>query len=335
MRTGHHRLSALSCDQELCRLMLRLVYFLTSIFTFAPIFTLAQTASSKENWSRIAVTRSDFAPPSPTEAGIQTHPGFTRELLQVQWRQGDPIDVYIVRPENAVRPPAVLFLYTWPGDAEHFKSDDWCRNVTQHGFTAVGFVSALTGQRYHDRPWKETFVTELPETLAESVHDVQLMLDFLDTRKDLDKSRYGIFGQGSGGTIALLAASVDRRLKAVDVIDPWGDWPVFFQSSPVLLDSERQTLLTQKSLDALAPLEPTVAMNHLSGRALRLQQTTMNLSTPEHAAKLLQTSLPSSAVYVQYRSEQEYREKAMKDAGVLTWLQQELATSPASLGNKR
>lgn len=290
----------------------------------------SQISLHKEDWTKLAVSRSDFGPANPIEAGVQTQPGFTRELLQVQWRSGDPIDVYIVRPENSVRPPAVIFLYTWPGGAEHFKSDAWCRSVTQHGFAAVGFVSALTGQRYHDRPWKETFATELPETLAESVHDVQLMLDYLDTRKDLDHSRYGIFGQGSGGTIALLSASVEERLKAVDVIDPWGDWPVFLRSSPVLLETERGPLLAPKSLGALAPLEPVAAIKQLRNRTLRLQQSTMNLSTPESAAQAIHDSLPSTATYVRYTSEEDYRERAMREARILNWMQEKLAPVPSN-----
>jgi hypothetical protein len=39
-----------------------------------------------------------------------------------------------------------------------------------------GFVSALTGHRYHDRPMKEWFLSELQECLAVA-HDVQLVLN--------------------------------------------------------------------------------------------------------------------------------------------------------------
>src|ERR1022692_4628664 len=100
-----------------------------------------------------------------------------------------------------------------------FQAEDGIRDYKVTGVQTCalpishGFVSALTGQRYHDRPMKEWFVSELPEALGSSVHDVQMILNYLADRNDLDMTRVGMYGQGSGGTIAILAASADPRLK--------------------------------------------------------------------------------------------------------------------------
>lgn len=287
----------------------------------------AQFMSPPEDLHSLAVKRAEFSPATPLDAGTQSQPGFTRQLLQVQWRMGDPIDLYIVRPEKAVKPPVVIFLYSWPDDTDRFRSDDWCRNITQHGFAAVGFASALAGQRYHNRPWKETFVSELPEALAKTSHDVQLLLDYLATRPDLDTTRAGIFGQGSGGTIALLAASVEPRLKAVDVIDPWGDWPDWFRTSPVIPESERAVYTAPAFLKTVAPFDPVSILPGLAGRSIRLQQTTLNPSTPIAARDTLQRALPGSATYTLYDGEEDYRARAMKDTKILDWLRSKLGGS--------
>ena len=160
----------------------------------------------------------------------------------------DPIDLYVIRPNNVPKPPVVLYLYSFPTESDRFRDDLLCENLTRNGLAAVGFVSALTGQRYHDRPMKEWFVSELPEALGTSVHDVQMVLNYLETRGDLDMSRVGIFGQGSGGTIAILSAGVDSRIKAVDALDPWGDWPVWLAQSPRVPESERPKYLTSEFL---------------------------------------------------------------------------------------
>lgn len=73
------------------------------------------------------------------------------------------------------------------------------RAVTREGFAAVGFVSALTGHRYHDRPMREWFISEPQECLAVSAHDVQMVLDYLGTRGDLNTDRVGMVAEGSGG----------------------------------------------------------------------------------------------------------------------------------------
>jgi iron complex outermembrane receptor protein len=79
--------------------------------------------------------------------------------------------------------------------------------ATEGGFAAIGFVSALTGHRFHNRSMKEWFISELQEALGTSVHDVPMILNYLSTRGDLDMDNIGMFGQGSGGAIAILAAS--------------------------------------------------------------------------------------------------------------------------------
>jgi hypothetical protein len=53
-------------------------------------------------------------------------------------------------------------------------------------------VSALNGHRYTYRPMKQWFVSELQEALGSSVHDVQMILNYLSTRDDLDMSRVGM-----------------------------------------------------------------------------------------------------------------------------------------------
>jgi len=280
--------------------------------------------TAEEDWSNLSANRTQFSSPHALDGGTQTQSGFTRQLLQVQWRQGDPIDLYIIRPANSIKPPVVLFLYSWPTDTDTFRSDAWCRNVTQHGFAAIGFVSALTGQRYHDRPWRETFVSELPETLGKTVHDIQLLLDYLQTRSDLDTTRAGIFGQGSGGTIALLAATVEPRLKAIDVIDPWGDWPDWFDSSPVIPDSERAHFTSQAYLSSVAPYDPIHVLSQLSGRPVRLEETALNPSTPIAAKAQLKNALPPTASYIAYANEADYRARAMEDGKILEWMQTHL-----------
>jgi hypothetical protein len=107
------------------------------------------------------------------------------ELIQVQWRWGDPLDLYVLKPKGVKKPLVILYLYGYPSDTDRFKDETWQNSVTKDGFAAVGFVPALTGHRYHDRPMREWFVSELQECLAMSAYDVQMVLNYLATRDDL------------------------------------------------------------------------------------------------------------------------------------------------------
>jgi hypothetical protein len=277
-----------------------------------------------EHWSILPLAGNHLhaSPPLPGEQA--TYPTYTRELIQVKWRTQDPIDLYVIRPVNVARPPVVLFLYGYPSDTDRFRSDAYCQALVKHGFAAVGFVSALTGQRYHDRPMKEWFVSELPESLGASVHDVQMILDYLTERKDLDMNHVGMYGQGSGGTIAILSAAVDPRIQAIDVLDPWGDWPDWMASSVQIPGQERARFLTPDFLKSVAPFDPVSFLPQLNARPLRLQQTQFSLVTPQKARAQIRASAPATATKIEYKTVAEYKDAGGADGRIFDWLQHEL-----------
>jgi pimeloyl-ACP methyl ester carboxylesterase len=261
-------------------------------------------------------------------------PAFTRELIQLQWRASDPIDLYVIRPKGTVKPPVVLFLYGYPTDSDKFRNDAFCQNVVKHGFAAVGFVSALTGHRYHDRPMKEWFVSELQESLGSSVHDVQMVLNYLATRDDLDMNHIGIFGQGSGGTIAILPATVDPRIKAVDVMDPWGDWPDWIAKSPQIPESERAGYQKPEFLAKVAPLDPVRSIPQLKRRPFRLQENLFNQAIPDAVRKQIETAASGTAQIVEYHDTKEYGEKVSANGKMLEWMQSQLQDASQTITPK-
>ena len=180
-----------------------------------------------EDLSSPALTTSNMRPVRPLIGYSDEEDKYTVDLVRVQWRWGDPIDLYVIKPNGVKKPPVILYLYGYPSETDIFRDERYQATVTKDGFAAVGFVSALTGHRYHDRPMREWFLSELQESLATSAHDVQLVLDYLASRSDLDMSRVGMLTQGSGASIAILASAVDPRIKVLDAIDPWGDWPTW------------------------------------------------------------------------------------------------------------
>ena len=73
-------------------------------------------------WTSPALTGSHLMPVRPLEF-INDYPGYTVELLQVQWRSGDPIDLYVMKPKGVKKPPVILYLYGYPTDTDIFRND--------------------------------------------------------------------------------------------------------------------------------------------------------------------------------------------------------------------
>ena len=276
-----------------------------------------------ENWFTPSLEGSDLKSSAAMVGEVDVQPGFARELTRVQWRAGDPIDLYIVKPTMVQKPPVILYLYSYPFETDRFRDNNFCRFLVQNGFAAVGFASALTGQRYHDRSMKEWFVSELPESLASSAHDVQMILNYLATRSDVDTSQVGMFGDGSGATIAILAAAVDPRIGALDLIDPWGDWPDWIAKSTLVPDKERPGMLSPEFLAAVAPLDPLQWLPKLKTPKVRIQELKSVTVTPEESRLKLVAAAPPNIQVIRYGGTKEFLNTVSGGKG-LDWIKGQL-----------
>jgi hypothetical protein len=284
-------------------------------------------ATEHEDWTTPALHKGDLLPAPPLIGAIDKHPLYTVELVQVQWRPADPIDLYIIKPEGIKRPPVILYLNGFPTDTDRFKDETFQKLATKGGFAAVGFVSALTGHRYHDRPMQQWFISELQECLASSTHDVQMIVDYLSTRQDLDMTRIGMFAQGSGATIGILAAVVDPRIRVLDALDPWGDWPDWFAKSALIPPDERADMTRPDFLARVAPLDPLRWLSKLGTQTFRFQDAVFEQNTPKASKERLRAAVPVTATTVIYHSPQEFGDM-LSEGKIFEWIKATLAKAP-------
>jgi hypothetical protein len=281
-----------------------------------------------EDFTNLGLATSDLQPQPPIPGGHEQNADFTRDLVRLQWRIGDPIDVYIVLPTAVKHPPVALYLLNYPNGSERFLNSQFCRRLTQNGVAAVGFSTALTAERYVRRPMKQWFISQLQESMAASAHDVQLVLDYLASRGDLDTSRVGIFGQGSGAAVAILAASVDSRIQALDLMEPWGDWPDFLAGSDVIPEDERPGYLKPDFLHQLDSVEPARFLPVLKSRSIRMQFVDQEPALKWYAK--ISNAAPSGTEIHHYASSEELR--IMTGQKLFQWLPERLKAEERASG---
>jgi len=253
---------------------------------------------------------------------------YTHEIVRAQWRPGDPIDLYVVKPAGVKNPPVVLYLYSYPFEMDRFYDHAFCKFLVKNGVAAVGFATALTGPRYHDRPMKEWFVSQLDESLATSAHDVQMILNYLGERGDLDMKRVGIFGDGSGATIAILSAAVDPRIRALDLLDPWGDWPEWIAKSSRIPENERAGFLKPEWLKHAEPLDPLKWLPQLKTQKIRMQFVKSVMITPAAVQAKIEAVAPSNAQIIHYDDVAAFQ-AAMSGGTGFDWIKQQVQGEPA------
>jgi dienelactone hydrolase len=161
---------------------------------------------------------------------------------------------------------------------------------------AVGFSLALSGHRFHDRGATEWFVSNFQEALTTSAHDVQKVIDYLETREDIDTKRIGIFGQGSGAAVAILAAAVDPRIKVLDLEDAWGDWPEWLSKSTIIPEAERAAYLTPAFLKGVEELDPVRHLPKLK-IPVRIQYSLPKSAVPPKVRKRMEAALPRQGAH--------------------------------------
>ncbi len=105
------------------------------------------------------------------------------------------------KPEGAVRPPVVIFCVGLDSTKEEF---DVYENVyLARGMATLAFDGPGQGEAEYDIPIRGDY--EVP---------VKAVVDFIETRTDLDASRSAVLGVSLGGYYAARAAAFEKRLKA-------------------------------------------------------------------------------------------------------------------------
>jgi len=277
-----------------------------------------------EDWSSPSLKGSSLVAFPPLVGQVDEFKDYSFEITRVQWRPGDPIDLFIMKPAGVKRPPVILYLYSYPFDNDRYGKDDFRRFLTKNGFAAVGFVSALTGNRYRSgRPMKEWFVSQLRESLATSAHDVQMLLNYLAERGDFDMDHVGMFGEGSGASIAILAAASDSRIKTLDLLNPWCDWPDWMAKSTLIPENERPGFLKPEFLSLIAPLDPVKWLPELKTQKVRLQEVKSVTVTPSESRQKIEAAAPANVAIVRYDDTKAF--KGMVATGtVFDWMKRQM-----------
>ena len=193
----------------------------------------ASVASAQSNPTRSgAATRAAFlklidAP--RVELAPEVHqmtasaPNLVQEHFSFSVEPGQRATGVLVKPQRSGRLPVVIQLHGTGG-----RKEQMLPRLT--ALAARGFVAISIDGRYHgervgnaraalDSPYTSAILhayktgTEHP-FFYDSVLDVMRLIDYLETRPDVDASRIGLGGTSKGGIETYLTAAVDPRVAA-------------------------------------------------------------------------------------------------------------------------
>lgn len=202
------------------RLWMALITVLTTIL--GPIGGMAQeTAATTPAATRAAFLHLIDRPRVPLEPTVSPLPdteGLTHEHFSFATEQGERVPGILLKQKNGGRRPVVIVMAGTGGTKEGLLPI--LKTLAGRGFVAVSIDGRFHGER-QTATGATQYVAAMLQTyrtgtghpfLYDTVWDLMRLIDYLQTRPDVDAARLGMTGISKGGMETYLAAAVDPRI---------------------------------------------------------------------------------------------------------------------------
>lgn len=181
----------------------------------AALMLLPAAADTRSDFLKIVQPRKTDLNPEVRSSTVEG--AFIREKVVIQSEPGQPVAMLVLRPreETSRRRSAVIVLHGTRGRKEG--SEGWLKDLAFRGFVAIA-----TDARWHGELAKADYEDAIIQAyktgkghpwLYDTVTDNVRVLDYLQTRPDIDPDRIGMMGISMGGMNTYLTAAADPRVK--------------------------------------------------------------------------------------------------------------------------
>jgi pimeloyl-ACP methyl ester carboxylesterase len=145
----------------------------------------------------------------------------SNERVEIAYEHGRTLPGILRRPWNVRRPPVVILS---PGlDSVKEELHAYSTDLLRRGIATLAIDGPGQGESEFELPLRPDY--EVP---------LRYILDYLETRPDLDANRIGMLGISLGGFLAVRGAAVEKRLKAVVMLAAGYDLAEHFDRYPLL-----------------------------------------------------------------------------------------------------
>lgn len=160
--------------------------------------------------------------------------GFTLEKIAFKGANELLVPGYFAVPKNTTPPyPCVIHLHGmtlskeqwWHNDGYH-RGPALSPKLLGEGFAVLSIDYAYHGERSILNNFESTYgmlfrqrrIYKFRDMVIDGVIDSRRALDYLESREEIDSARLGVIGSSIGGTMSLLLAGVDSRIKVTTAL---------------------------------------------------------------------------------------------------------------------
>ncbi|HOZ48732.1 MAG TPA: alpha/beta hydrolase [Candidatus Hydrogenedentes bacterium] len=158
---------------------------------------------------------------------------FQRISFTYEGYQGRPVPSLMAIPLNVEPPYPVLVFLHGIGQEKEFL-DEVGDSFAKAGFAVATFDQYMQGERRLQGASKAEEGLALWRRGAMTINEARRMVDYLETRPDVDKDRVYLIGASYGAVTGATAAALDRRFRAVVLTYGGGDFTKLAASDEVV-----------------------------------------------------------------------------------------------------
>ena len=190
------------------------------------------------------------------------------------------------RPGGAARPPVVVMCMGLDSTKEEM--DDYENRFLKRGLATLAFDGPGQGEAEYDFA-----------ICPEYEKPVKAVIDFVETRKDLDAGRVGIWGVSFGGYYAPRAAAFDKRIKACVALSGAYQRSASFEGRPVINVEAFRVRSKSANLEEAGKVALRVSLKGIAKNItcpIYIVAGTQDRLTPVNAAKQLAAEVSGPCV---------------------------------------
>lgn len=178
----------------------------------------APTASVREQFRQLIFKDRRPTPFQPQVVSKMESATVRTERVKISIEEGQSAVAIVSRPKEAGKYPAVIVQHYLGGSKDVFLFGSLLGGLAQKGFVAVAIDGRYRGERQNGKSLEAAMAESLRTGkghpwLIDTAYDVLRVVDYLQTRDDVDPNRIGMTGISEGGILTWMCSSIDDRIK--------------------------------------------------------------------------------------------------------------------------
>lgn len=148
---------------------------------------------------------------------------YSRQTLSIESQPGERIPVLLSMPLNAGETPLPAIILVHGSHQEKEFLEEICTPFNEAGFAMACFDQYMRGDR---QPGDGMLSAALAfrDRCRKTVHEIQRLMDYFETRPDIDSGRVYLVGASYGAITGTVAVARDKRIRAAVLVVGGGNY---------------------------------------------------------------------------------------------------------------